>query len=121
MTDLSRFLGKDYFMLTTSAVRTTELPVGEAVPVLGQGTWHFAEDARLENSEITSLRLGIDLGMMLIDTAEMYADGGAEKLVGKAIAGRRDEFFWSARFCHRTRLGAGRSQPVNAALRRLGT
>src|SRR6202158_5028300 len=80
-------------MSVNIATRTTALPSGERITVLGQGTWHMAEDPRRRADEIAALRLGIDLGMNLIDTAEMYADGGAEKLVGEAIDGRRDEVF----------------------------
>ena len=76
-----------------SDVRTTKLHSGTEVPVLGQGTWGWAEDARRRVSEIASLRHGLQLGLSLVDTAEMYAGGGAEKLVGEAIAGRRDEVF----------------------------
>jgi diketogulonate reductase-like aldo/keto reductase len=61
--------------------------------VLGQGTWYLGEDPRRRADEITALRLGIDLGMTLIDTAEMYGGGAAEELVGEAINGRRDEVF----------------------------
>jgi diketogulonate reductase-like aldo/keto reductase len=74
-------------------IRTIALPSGENIPVLGQGTWHFAEDSRRRPDEIAALREGIDLGMTLIDTAEMYADGAAEELVGEAIAGRREQVF----------------------------
>ena len=74
-------------------VRTTRLPCGEAVPVLGQGTWFMGEDDRRRAHEVVALRLGLDLGMTLIDTAEMYADGGAEEVVAEAIDGRRDEVF----------------------------
>src|SRR5580704_19344331 len=80
-------------MTVIAAPRTTTLPSGESIPVLGQGTWHMAEDPRRRAAEIAALRLGIDLGMTLIDTAEMYADGGSEELVGEAILGRRDELF----------------------------
>ena len=72
---------------------TTTLPSGEAVPVLGQGTWHMGEESRRRKGEIAALRTGLDLGLTLIDTAEMYADGKAEELVAEAIAGRRDEVF----------------------------
>jgi diketogulonate reductase-like aldo/keto reductase len=74
-------------------IPTTTLPSGEAVPVLGLGTFRMGEDARRRKQEIAALRLGLDLGMTLIDTAEMYADGGAEKVVAQATAGRRDEVF----------------------------
>ena len=74
-------------------IRTVELPSGATMPVLGQGTWHMGEQSSLREREVAALRLGIDLGMTLIDTAEMYGDGGAEEVVGEAIAGRRDEVF----------------------------
>jgi diketogulonate reductase-like aldo/keto reductase len=77
----------------TSAPWTTQLPSGELIPVLGQGTWYMGEDPSRRADEVTALRTGIDLGLTLIDTAEMYADGGAEEVVGAAIAGRRDEVF----------------------------
>jgi diketogulonate reductase-like aldo/keto reductase len=73
--------------------RTVTLPDGETVPALGQGTWQMAERAGRRAEEIASLRLGLDLGMTLIDTAEMYGEGAAEELVAEAIAGRRDEVF----------------------------
>jgi diketogulonate reductase-like aldo/keto reductase len=90
-----------------SAVPTTTLPDGEPIPVLGQGTWHMAEDPGRREVEITSLRLGLDLGMTLIDTAEMYANGAAEELVGEAIAGRREEVFLVSKVLpeHATRPG----------------
>jgi diketogulonate reductase-like aldo/keto reductase len=69
------------------------LPCGETVPALGQGTWNLGEDPRRRSEEIASIRLGLDLGLTLIDTAEMYGDGRSETLVGEAIEGRRDEVF----------------------------
>ena len=69
------------------------LPCGEAVSALGQGTWMLGDDTSRRQEEIATLRRGIDLGMTLIDTAEMYGDGRSESLVGEAIAGRRDEVF----------------------------
>jgi diketogulonate reductase-like aldo/keto reductase len=72
---------------------TVTLPSGEKVPQLGQGTWHMGESGRTRKDEAAALRLGLDLGMTLIDTAEMYGDGGAEEVVAEAIAGRRDECF----------------------------
>lgn len=63
------------------------------MPRLGQGTWHMGEDRSRRGQEVAALRLGIDLGMTLIDTAEMYAEGGAEQVVGEAIAGRREQVF----------------------------
>jgi len=74
-------------------VPTLRLPSGERVPVLGQGTWYMGEQRHARREEAAALRLGLDLGMTLIDTAEMYASGGAEEVVAEAIAGRRDEVF----------------------------
>jgi aldehyde reductase len=74
-------------------MKTIRLPCGDLVPALGQGTWRMGEDDRLRAQEIASLRAGLDLGLRLIDTAEMYGDGRTEALVGEAIAGRRDEVF----------------------------
>jgi diketogulonate reductase-like aldo/keto reductase len=69
------------------------LPDGAKVPALGQGTWNMGENASEASREIDSLKAGIDRGMTLIDTAEMYAEGGAERIVGQAIKGRRDDVF----------------------------
>ena len=73
--------------------RSVALPSGERVPALGQGTWGWAEHPDRRADELAALRTGLDLGMTLVDTAEMYADGGSEVLVGEGIAGRRDEVF----------------------------
>lgn len=72
---------------------TVTLPDGTKVPALGQGTWHMGERGGAAKDEVAALRLGIDLGMTLIDTAEMYGSGGAEEIVGQAIAGQRDKIF----------------------------
>jgi len=72
---------------------TVTLPTGETVAALGQGTWTMGDSSRRRKDEVAALKLGLDLGMTLIDTAEMYASGGAEEIVGEAIAGRRDEVF----------------------------
>ena len=69
------------------------LPDGERVPVLGQGTWRMGESKRAHADEVAALRLGIELGMTLIDTAEMYGEGGAENVVADAIEGQRDRVF----------------------------
>src|SRR4030067_1275162 len=69
------------------------LPSGEAVPQLGQGTWHMGESGRTRKDEVAALSLGLDLGMTLIDTAEMYGDGGAEGAVAERVRGGREECF----------------------------
>jgi diketogulonate reductase-like aldo/keto reductase len=103
------------------AIRTTRLPAGEAVSVLGQGTWHMAEQKSRRSDEIAALRTGLDLGMTLIDTAEMYADGGAEELVAETIASRRDEVFLVTKVLpsHATRPGT--IAACERSLRRLQT
>jgi diketogulonate reductase-like aldo/keto reductase len=102
-------------------MRTTKLPSGEAIPVLGQGTWHMAEGPRRRADEIAALRCGLDLGMTLIDTAEMYADGAAEQLVGEAIAGRRDEVFLVGKVLPHNATRRGTIAACERSLRRLGT
>jgi diketogulonate reductase-like aldo/keto reductase len=102
-------------------MKTISLPDGTTVPALGQGTWMMAEDADRRPDEIAALRTGIDLGMTLIDTAEMYADGESERLVGEAITGRREHVFLVSKAypqnASRTRL----LPACEASLRRLGT
>lgn len=74
-------------------MKTVSLPDGTRVPALGQGTWRMGESERAHNEEVAALKLGIELGMTLIDTAEMYGDGRAEEVVADAIAGQRDRIF----------------------------
>ena len=71
-------------------MRKVTLPSGDAVAALGQGTWRMGERRAAASAEVAVLRHGIDRGMTLIDTAEMYGDGGSERVVGEAIRGRRD-------------------------------
>lgn len=73
--------------------KSVTLPDGTKIPALGQGTWVMGEDSTLQQQEITALKLGIEHGLTLIDTAEMYGNGGAEIVVGKAIKGIRDKVF----------------------------
>src|ERR1700704_2413088 len=107
--------------MTTTEVRRVSLPSGEAVPVLGQGTWHMAEDPHRRIQEIAALRLGLELGMTLIDTAEMYADGDSEKLVGEAISGRRDEVFLVSKVLPQHATRRGTIVACERSLKRLGT
>jgi len=74
-------------------MKTVSLLDGTRVPALGQGTWHMGENPRAHKDEVAALRLGIELGMTLIDTAEMYGEGDAEKVVADAIEGQRDRMF----------------------------
>lgn len=77
----------------TDSLPTVTLPSGETVPAFGQGTWHMGEDRRRAAEEAAALRLGIELGLTLIDTAEMYGGGHAEEIVAEAAQGVRDRLF----------------------------
>src|ERR1700716_2811042 len=107
--------------MTVVTVRAVDLPSGETIPVLGQGTWHLGQGRHPRAEELEALRVGIELGMTVIDTAEMYGDGASERLVGEAIAGRREEVFLVSKVLpgHATRNGT--IAACRASLRRLGT
>jgi len=102
-----------------SRIRSTKLPSGEAVPVLGQGTWRMGEDRSKRTKEVAALRTGIELGMTLIDTAEMYADGGAERVVGEAMAGVRDQVFVVTKFYPQSATRDRMAAACDRSLRRL--
>jgi diketogulonate reductase-like aldo/keto reductase len=108
-------------MLTSTAIRMTKLPSGEEVPVLGQGTWHMAEGKHSRAQEISALRTGLDLGMTLIDTAEMYGDGRAEELVGEALQGRRDQVFLVSKVLPSHATTEGTIRACERSLERLKT
>jgi diketogulonate reductase-like aldo/keto reductase len=107
--------------MKTTIMKEVELPSGESVPALGLGTWYMGENPATRPEELATLRLGLDLGVTLIDTAEMYGDGLAEELVADAIEGRRDEVFLVSKVLpqHASR----REMPVacEGSLRRLRT
>jgi len=102
-------------------IRTTTLPSGISIPVLGQGTWKMGERRERLAQEVAALRLGIDLGMTLIDTAEMYASGGAEEVVREAIACRRDEVFIVSKVLPSNASRGATIRACESSLRRLGT
>lgn len=102
-------------------IRTVELPSGVTVPALGQGTWHLGDDPDRRAEEIATLRLGLDLGLTLVDTAEMYGDGRSERLVGEALRGRRDEAFLVSKVLPSHADAAGSRAACHASLARLGT
>jgi diketogulonate reductase-like aldo/keto reductase len=95
------------------------LPSGRTIPVLGQGTWNMGEDPSARGAEVAALRLGLDLGMSLIDTAEMYGEGGAEEVVGEAIAGRRDEVYLVSKVYPHNASRAGVLAACERSLKRL--
>src|SRR2546423_10385072 len=102
-------------------MRTTPLPGGEELPLLGQGTWRMGEDRDERRAEVDALRTGIELGMTLIDTAEMYADGGAEQVVAEATRGRRDDVFVVSKFYPQNATPDRMRTACERSLKRLGT
>lgn len=98
-------------------MKTVELPSGEQVSALGQGAWNMDDDPAARAEELATVRLGLDLGLTLIDTAEMYGDGRSEDLIGEALAGRRDEAFIVGKvYPHNaTRRGAALAPRASAA------
>ena len=103
-----------------AALRPVRLPDGSHVPSLGQGTWRMGEDRSRRRAEIDSLRAGIELGMTLIDTAEMYADGESESLVGEAIDGQRDQVTLVSKVLPSNATRAGVARACRDSLKRLG-
>jgi len=97
------------------------LPSGKEVPVLGQGTWKMGEDSAKRLSEVAALRLGLDLGMTLIDTAEMYGQGGSEELIAEAISGRRADVFLVSKVYPHNATRQGAVAACDRSLRRLKT
>ena len=97
------------------------LPCGESVPALGQGTWNVGDHARTRAEEIATIRHGLDLGLTLVDTAEMYGDGRSEELVGEAIAGRRSEVFLVSKVYPHNASQRAMPRACEASLQRLGT
>jgi len=107
--------------MTHSALPTVTLPSGEKVPQLGQGTWWMGESRRAFDEEVAALRLGLDLGMTLIDTAELYAEGGAEEVVAEAVKGRRDNCFIVSKVKPENSTRAGMIAACERSLKRLKT
>ncbi|MFO1047643.1 MAG: aldo/keto reductase [Geminicoccaceae bacterium] len=102
-------------------MRTLRLPGGEAVPALGQGTWGMGEDPADRGAEVAALRRGLELGLSLIDTAEMYAEGGAERVIAEAIGGRRDEVFLVSKVYPHNASAQGTVAACERSLKRLAT
>jgi diketogulonate reductase-like aldo/keto reductase len=97
------------------------LPSGRSIPVLGQGTWGMGEKAERRRAEVAALRLGLDLGISLIDTAEMYGEGGAEEVAGEAINGRREHVFLVSKVYPHNATRRGVMEACARSLRRLKT
>ncbi len=100
---------------------TVTLPDGTMIPALGMGTWYMGESAARAAAEVAVLREGIERGLGLIDTAEMYANGGAEKVAGEAIKGQRERVFLVSKIMPKNASAAGVARHCEASLKRLGT
>jgi diketogulonate reductase-like aldo/keto reductase len=102
-------------------MKSLKLSSGQAMPVLGQGTWGFGDRRSEFPAAVEALRLGLDLGVTLIDTAEMYGEGGAEEIVGQAIAGRREEVFLISKVYPHNASRQGAIAACERSLKRLAT
>lgn len=102
-------------------MKTIAMPDGRAFPVMGLGTWHFGDDKRTASNEVRVIQRALELGITLIDTAEIYGQGGSERVVGDAIRDRRDGLFLVSKVApsHADRDGTRRA--CEASLKRLGT
>jgi len=107
--------------MKTLGIRTLQLPSGRQIPILGQGTWRMGENRLEREAEIAALRFGLELGVTLIDTAEMYGEGGAELVIGEAISGRRDEVFLVSKIYPHHACREGTAQACERSLKRLKT
>ena len=107
--------------MATGGMRSAHLPDGRELPVLGLGTWKMGETGARAADEVRVLRRALDLGISLIDTAEIYASGGSEQVVGEAIQGRRDEVFLVSKVAPRNASRRGTIRACEASLKRLGT
>jgi diketogulonate reductase-like aldo/keto reductase len=107
--------------MTAPTIRTVSLLNGTAVPALGMGTWYLGERPDQHDIQLSALRTGIEIGLTLIDTAEMYGDGAAEELVGRAIAGRRDSVYLVSKVLPSNATRRGTVEACRRSLQRLGT
>jgi diketogulonate reductase-like aldo/keto reductase len=107
--------------MKTASINTAKLPSGKRVPAFGLGTWYMGEDPATHAEELATLRLGLDMGATLVDTAEIYGEGCSEKLVGEAIEGRRDEVFLVDKVLPQNASLRRMSKACEASLRRIGT
>jgi diketogulonate reductase-like aldo/keto reductase len=102
-------------------MRTVKLKSGEAVPVLGLGTWRMGERKSERSAEVAAIKLGLDLGIRLVDTAEMYGEGGAEEMLAEALAGRRDGIFLVSKVYPQNASRKGAIAACERSLKRLKT
>jgi diketogulonate reductase-like aldo/keto reductase len=104
-----------------TSIKSLKLSSGQAIPVLGMGTWQMGENDRDHPSEVAALRHGLELGLSLIDTAEMYGEGGAELVIAEAIAGRRADVFLTSKVYPHNASMKGAIEACERSLKRLNT
>lgn len=102
-------------------IPSVSLPGGKKVAQLGLGTWRMGESAATRAQEVNVLRHSIDSGITLIDTAEMYGEGGAEEVLGDAIRGQRDGLFLVSKVYPWNASRRGTIAACERSLKRLGT
>jgi diketogulonate reductase-like aldo/keto reductase len=119
MIQQDRSMAKD--PTTQKQIRTVALPDGERVPSLGIGTWNMGDRRPKRAGEIAALQTAVDLGMTVVDTAEMYGEGAAERLIGEAIGDRRDQVFLVSKVLPQHATRRGTIAACEASLRRLKT
>ena len=102
-------------------MRTVTLKSGDEVPVFGLGTWRMGERKSERAAEVAAIKLGLDLGVRLIDTAEMYGEGGAEEMLAEALAGRRDDIFLVSKVYPHNASRKGAIAACERSLKRLKT
>jgi len=107
--------------MLSQMMKMVPLPSGEAAPSFGLGTWHMGEAASRRGEELAIIQHALDLGVRLIDTAEMYGEGGAEEIVGEAISGRRDGLFIVSKVYPHNASRQGTVAACERSLKRLGT
>jgi diketogulonate reductase-like aldo/keto reductase len=105
----------------TTSIKSLKLSSGQAIPVLGMGTWQMGENDRDRPSEVAALRHGLELGLSLIDTAEMYGEGGAELVIAEAIAGCRSDVFLTSKVYPHNASMKGAIEACERSLKRLNT
>jgi diketogulonate reductase-like aldo/keto reductase len=104
-----------------SRIRTITLPGGEHIPALGIGTWNMGDHRQARAGEVAALQLAVDLGMTVVDTAEMYGNGAAESLVAEALGDRRERVFLVSKVLPQHATRRGTISACEASLRRLKT
>jgi diketogulonate reductase-like aldo/keto reductase len=114
-------VGQESSNMPNAIIPKVRLPDGREIRALGRGTWRMGETPAYAEAEAGVLRQGVELGLTLIDTAEMYCSGGAERVVAEAIAGHREKVFLVSKISPQNPSASGVARHCDASLKRLGT